>query len=274
MARNKTTRRISGALAVQIAAVNAAAAPTGTGTAVLETPAATTQVLVVVPPSQEVLAQAAQEVAASKVQADAAGVDPATVQALKAFEAGGKHIKDSSISKPERQLVKQSAMEVLIGVGLGDKSQGYGPVVRQVMILGLKDMLKLTSIKKDLITADNLLKLIKLDTFAADAPKHLAKYQEGLKADVAEATLGIRKANAGRAKKWIDAGMFSNYATALETVIQLGRQAEFRTDMGTITMPLDRALGVAFGRNITASELMKANEKQVVKAPEKAAATA
>jgi len=268
MARNKTTRRISGALAVQIAAVNAAAAPQGTGTAVLELPAATTQAPL--PPSPEVQAQAAQEVAESKAQADAAGVDPATVQALKAFEAGGKHIKDSSISKPERQLVKQSAMEVLIGVGLGDKSQGYGPVVRQVMILGLKDMLKLTSIKKDLITADNLLQLIKLDTFAADAPKHLAKYQEGLKADVGETTIATRKANAGRAKKWIDSGMFTHYATALETVVQLGRQAEFRTELGVITMPLDRALGVAFGRSITASELMKANDKQIVKVPVKA----
>lgn len=257
MATNRRNRKIAPALAASIAAVNAAAQAPATdaaGTAVMEPPPAPTPV---VPPSAEVQEQ-------EKKDQVAAGVDPAAVQVLETLKKSGKHIKDSSISKAERKAVKASAMDILVGVGLGERSGGHGPIVRQVMVVGLKDMLKVNVVRKDMITADNLLKLLKLDTFETAAPAHLTSYLTGLKDDVSENTLETRKDNAEKAKKWVNGGMFKHYATAMEAVIALGREVHFTTDTGVISMPLDRALGVAFGRNITAAELMKA-EKSVHK---------
>jgi hypothetical protein len=139
-------------------------------------------------------------------------------------------------------------------------------MVRQVILRLMGGKLSVKSVKRDQITADEIKAVLSVPTFAAQAKASLTSYVAGLKSEVSDATIESRKANAELAQKWIDAGMHETYLVALQIICNLGGQVSFTTDKGTISMPLNRALGVAFGRSITASELRRSDSKGVTKA--------
>lgn len=190
------------------------------------------------------------------------GVSTAGLAALNAAEQSGADIRSSKVSKKERKLVKQGAVEVLLAVGLGQRSQGYGPILRQVIIKGLKATTGGKRIGIKDITADALVTYLSRKGIAEEMAEILTTHMDGLETeDVAATTIEQRTKNLVLAKAWIAAKMAKTYVTALKTVIKLGSQVTFTIEHGTMTLPLNRALGVAYGRSISAAELFRAAHK-------------
>jgi hypothetical protein len=201
----------------------------------------------------------------AKEKAEIAEVDEAQIVVLDNIRKLGLNVRDKSVKPADRKVAVAAAIAVMIGVGLGQKSLGYGPIVRAVLTRLLGGLLGIKVVGRDKISAKDVLKVLEMPKFAEQASAALTTYLAGLKADASENTLTSRGKNAERAKAWITGGLNEVYATSLKVVMSLGGQVNFTGDKGTISMPLDRALGVAFGRSITAAELAKAPEKSVTK---------
>jgi hypothetical protein len=179
-------------------------------------------------------------------------VAAAQIAVLDQVEASGVNLRSPEVPAAQRTITQQAALTVCEGVGLGNKSGGYGPLTRSTMIAMVKVHLNKKVAKREDITADNLEAILTDKDFQAKANVALTKHLEGLKSDVTADTVVARTKNAALAKKWIDTGMHASYLAAIRALKDLGGQAHF----GKISMPLNRALGVAFGRNITAAELV------------------
>lgn len=199
----------------------------------------------------------------TKARAEAAQTEESTISVLEAVKATGVNLRSQMVDKKDRAVATTAAIDVLIGVGLGERAKGFGPIVRQVLIGLLKVKLGVKTVKRDQITAKNLQAVLGVKDFTKNAKAALATYLKSFDGkEVGEATIKARGHNTELANRWIDADMGEVYETALKVICTLGGTVHF----DGISMPVDRALGVAFGRNITASELFKAKEKSVSKA--------
>lgn len=201
----------------------------------------------------------------AKERASIAEVNEHDIQVLDNIKAMSTNLRDPKVKPADRKIAVSAAIAIMIGVGLGTRSKGFGPFVRAVINRLLGGMLGIKTVGRDKFTAQDLLKVLAVPNFKQQAIAALKTYLAGLKADAAATTLESRGKHAERAKEWINGDLHESYATALKVVMQLGGQVNFKGDKGVISMPLDRALGVAFGRNITAAELAKSTEKSVTK---------
>jgi hypothetical protein len=201
----------------------------------------------------------------AKVKAAAAEVSEADVLVLDNIRKMSINVRSAEVKPEDRKIAVAAAISIMVGVGLGERSKGYGPHVRAVLTRLLGGKLGSKTVNRDKISAKDVIEICEAGTFKEQAAKALDTYLAGLKPDAGEATLATRAKNAEQAKRWVTAGLNTTYATALKVILTLGGQVNFGTDKGTISMPVDRALGVAFGRSITASELAKAGEKGVTK---------
>lgn len=201
----------------------------------------------------------------AKERANIAEVAENDIRVLDHIKAMSTNLRDPKVKPAERKIAVTAAIAIMIGVGLGTRSKGFGPFVRAVVNRLLGGMLGVKIVNRDKFSAKDLLKVLEVATFKKQALDALKTYIAGLKADAAATTLEARGKHAERAKAWINGDLHESYATALKVVMQLGGQVNFAGEKGVISMPLDRALGVAFGRNITAAELAKSPEKSVTK---------
>ncbi len=244
-----TGRRISKKAAAAAALL---AATGGGGVAVLEQPGTTIAAL--------------PEAAAAKDL----GVSEAGLRAVKDAAKSGVNLRDAKTSKAQREAVKQGSLEILLGVGLGAKSQGYGPIVQRVIIITIGQACGIKRVSTADITAANVIKALTTKTVATDLPANLATYIKELEAKtnkdgsakvVSKDTADTRAKNLKLAQSWVAIGMHKSYVSAIKNVIKLGGSINTPVIHGMMTLPVDRALGMAFGRSITASESVRQTRK-------------
>lgn len=259
----RRSKQASPALQASIAALAA-------GTATLDAPAP-----VVAPNTAGTEPSAAERGLATADPTQALGLQPGAIAAVQA--AIGKNLRDSQVSKQERKVVKDASLDIAMGVGLGESAEtndeqvGYGPMTRTLIIKMMKTTItKGKAVKITDLSRINIQKVLGLPNFAAVAAATLDAYLLELEAlavsrgkTPAQTTLDARKANAELTRTWIKNGLNTVYSQALDNLTQFGGQIPFGNG---VTMPLDRALGVAFGRNITASELYRSNNVKPTKA--------
>jgi hypothetical protein len=191
---------------------------------------------------------------------DAAG----KVAALDA--ATGLDLHDpTAMTHDQRSYLGHAANDVLTGVGLGNKSGGYGPYVRTVVIALLGVLLgKTASLKtgrrtvtKKEITQVSIRSVLCLANFQALALVALEEHLAGLKQDAAGDVLKARTKNEKLAKSWITTGMHATYVKAIDTRGGLGGQCNMG---GGIILPFDTALQISFGRNLSAKDIHETNK--------------
>jgi hypothetical protein len=181
----------------------------------------------------------------------------AGLAALEHVENNDVNLRDPTISKQDRSLTRDTAIEVCIQIGLGNKSGGFGPMVRSVISILLRDRLKKKVASRDDFTAENIEAVLTLEDFQSSAANVLADYVTGLKQDAAETTLKYRDRNHKLAIAWIETGMHASYLAALRVLKQLGNRVQFGKGESAVDLPLNDALAIAYGRNLTASVLLK-----------------
>src|ERR1035437_9340133 len=195
----------------------------------------------------------------------ALGLTPGASAAVMATK--GKNLRDSTISKRERKAAHVAAVENCLAIGLGEKAAGHGPITRSVLLRMAKSTFNLKSVQIANINSVTLRAILGDINFKANAHAALAAHLADLQARAAKVTaktgketsattLETRTENVAKAKKWIDAGMNAVYLQSLTVIEQLGN----RITISGIALPVDRLLGVAFGKNITASELLKGSD--------------
>jgi hypothetical protein len=194
------------------------------------------------------------------------GVADATA-GIKAIDAAKDvNVHDSTLNHDQRKFLRHASLDVLTGVGLGNKSGGYGPYVRTVVIallgvlLGKTESLKTgrRTVTKEEITQVSIRSVLCLADFQVQALATLAKHLAGLKPDASGDALKTRTKNEKLAKDWITTGMHASYVTAIDKIGEFGGEC----DLGNgIKMPLDWALRLSYGRNLTAKDANKSNKE-------------
>lgn len=238
---------------------------TGGTTAVLEAPVATPSTGRK-PSKKKGRGKGVGQIAPTSERAEVTAANPNSVAALDAIMDSGQRLDDPNIPAPVRAIAVEAAMAILISVGLGQKSGGAGPMLRQVIKIELaKDG---NPVSKTTITRARLIECMSRADFQTSALATLDAYLTGnldkhkLKMEnLSEATLDARKGNSALARQWLTAGTHKSYIDSLNGVWEMGDQCHF----DSISMPLDRALAVAFGSNITASELFRAKTRSMSK---------
>jgi hypothetical protein len=190
---------------------------------------------------------------AELVQQDGNAVTAAAIEKLDDIAANDVNLRSPEVKPEDRKVSKETALMVAMQVGLGNKSGGAGPMIRSDIAWAMKGVLNKKTLKREDFTAASLTVLLSLpdcqDRLRKAHTEHLAELE---KHEVTDDTKVARGKQAAFASKWIEAGMHASYLTGIQVLVNLGGQVQF----GKIAMPLDRALGVAFGRNITAAELV------------------
>jgi outer membrane biosynthesis protein TonB len=195
-----------------------------------------------------------------------------TTAALAATQ--GKHMRDSKISKEERKAAHVAAVETALAIGLGERAAGYGPIIRSVILRMVKGTFNLKSVQIQSVNSATIRAILSDATFKtkaitaleehlADVKERAAKLLAKTGRETSATTLETRAENTEKARKWINGGLNESYLQSLVVIEQLGN----RVTLNGIAIPIDRLLGVAFGKNITAGELFKhASTAQVSKA--------
>jgi len=212
---------------------------------------------------------------------DDLGLQPGTRSILKAIGTT-KVGRGSKISKKERTAVHAACLDMLMGLGLGetnqvnDESVGFGPLTRIVCIHLVKDLLqkvdpKITTVQVSHLNETNLRSVLSMPNLAKVGNDKLDLYLAKLATTAAtkgrvisSATAKTRVRNEKLARKFLSSGVAAEMITALDKIVELGKEVRY----GQVRLPLDRAIGVALGRSIGASELFKTDSREIVKAGE------
>jgi hypothetical protein len=205
------------------------------------------------PVTPAALAALAAQSKTKAAKARAIGLDEQSARMLADAAALGHRLRDPAVSKAERQAAKKAAMRAMMALGLAPKSEGHGPMVRATLNRLMAAELGEKVVKRDQIAVELVLRVLTGKAVKRDGLKALDVYAKALKPDVSADTIKARKANFALAKLWFEGGGPKVYADALRVIKGLGGQVLW--SKGTIS--LDRAMGLALGRNITAAEVAK-----------------
>ena len=294
---NTTSQATLAALAAAVIAGTPAAQSQTGGVAVLEAPAASApraprvrkpKTPIAITP--EVTGDVSVEISDMPVDNEAApaggagapaqdelGLQPGTRTILRAI--GDQKVgRGSKISKKERQAVYAAALDMIMALGLGETNQvnkesvGFGPLTRVVFIRLIKANLQkldptLKTVKIEHLNESNLRAVLTMPDLTKAGHSTLDLYLGELELNatkknriIAAATVKTRNRNAKLARRFLDSGVAKELVTALDAIVQLGREVRY----GQVRMPLDRAVGVALGRSIGAAELFKSDDREIV----------
>ena len=209
------------------------------------------------------------------------GTDSGTTAVLDAAAAtvrAGTSLRNPAISKANRKLANLAAAKTVFALGLGagaapkpknvgtmpkpsTKATGHGPICRQVVKRTIanihgKETVSGTDIdpqivinvlsRKDFATQAKITLKVILDELAVSD----AKRKEAGEV-VKPSTLANRARNIALANAWIKDLAFRAYMKAVIVLADLGQGLSWHGGQITLT----RAMGLAFGRNISAAEL-------------------
>jgi len=209
-------------------------------------------------------------VAAPKTKAQAKAADVATMDntqlgsiilAAAGLRANGTSLRSPKLSKDERQLALSSSARHLMEVSLGQKRGGAGPLAKRVMIVMMAQKLTALTgktvkvVQKPQVTADLVLGILSDKAFVEKAKATLDQLVKSLPAivgddkDKVKARKAERDKNRMLAMDWLTSGRWQVYRAAVENCKDLTN-----VTYDKVCMPVNRALGVGFGKPITASE--------------------